>query len=94
MNLNPAIYKFLQTIPYWKVVSYKTIADKFDIHSRYVGKIMNQNQHPNIYPCYKVIRSDWSLWWYWWWCEEKIKRLKSDWIQVINNKIPQTYFRR
>ncbi len=88
------IYKFLQTIPKWKVVSYKTIADKFNIHPRYVGKIMNQNQNLDIYPCYKVIRSDWNLWWYWPWCEEKIKRLKSNWIQIIDNKIDKTYFRK
>jgi O6-methylguanine-DNA--protein-cysteine methyltransferase len=55
------IYTFLQTIPRGKVVTYKFLAEKFKIHSRYVGKIMNQNQLPDIYPCYKVIKSDRSL---------------------------------
>jgi O6-methylguanine-DNA--protein-cysteine methyltransferase len=58
MDIKIKVYKFLQTIPYSKVISYQTIADKFDINPRYVGKIMNQNQNPDIYPCYKVVRSD------------------------------------
>ncbi|MFZ2718495.1 MAG: MGMT family protein [Candidatus Absconditicoccaceae bacterium] len=94
MDIKLQIYKFLQTIPHGKVVSYKTIADKFDIHPRYVGKIMNQNQNPDIYPCYKVIRSDGNLGGYGGGCEEKIKRLKSDGIQIIDSKIGKTYFRK
>lgn len=93
MDIKLQIYKFLQTIPQWKVISYKSIADKFDIHPRYLGKIMNQNKDPKKYPCYKVVRSDWSLWWYNWWSDNKIKKLKSDWIQIMNNKIDKTYFR-
>ncbi len=93
MDIKIKVYKFLQTIPYSKVISYQTIADKFDINPRYVGKIMNQNKNPDIYPCYKVVRSDWNLWWYNWWSHNKIKRLKSDWIQIMNNKIDKKYFR-
>jgi len=94
MDLKLSIYKFLQTIPHGKIVGYKTIADKFNIHPRYVGRIMNQNQNPNIYPCYKVIRSDWTIWGYWLWCKNKIKRLESDWIQILNWKIAKKYFRK
>lgn len=52
------VYQFLQTIPKGRVVTYKTIADKFSIHPRYVGRILHINQDPETYPCYKVIKSD------------------------------------
>jgi O6-methylguanine-DNA--protein-cysteine methyltransferase len=55
------IYQFLQSIPHGKVVSYKTIADKFHIHPRTVGIIMGKNQEPDKYPCYKVVASDGKL---------------------------------
>lgn len=88
------IYHFLATIPKGKVVSYKTIADKFRIHPRTVGIIMGKNQEPDIYPCYKVLRSDWTLWGYssTRWCEEKIERLQKDGIEIINGKVDKKYF--
>ena len=92
MDIKLEIYKFLQTIPKWKVVSYKTIADKFGIHPRYAGRIMNQNQEPDKYPCYKVIQSDWTLWWYGLWCEDKIRRLENDGIEIVDEKIDKKYF--
>ncbi len=92
MDIKLQIYQFLQTIPKWKVVSYKIIADKFGIHPRYVGRIMNQNQGPDIYPCYKVIQSDWKLWWYGFGCEDKIRRLKKDGIEIIDGKVDERYF--
>ena len=55
MDTKQKIYQFLTTIPKGKVVSYKTIADKFHIHPRTVGIIMRQNQNPDQYPCYKVL---------------------------------------
>ncbi|MEI6672571.1 MAG: MGMT family protein [bacterium] len=61
MDINIKIYKFLQSIPKGKVVSYKFLAQKFDIHPRYVGKILHQNKYPDKYPCYKVIKSDRTL---------------------------------
>ncbi len=89
------IYHFLATIPKGKVVSYKTIADKFHIHPRTVGIIMGQNKQPDKYPCYKVIASDGKLWWYSSkrGCEEKIEKLKKDGIEIHNGKIDKKYFR-
>jgi O-6-methylguanine DNA methyltransferase len=93
MNNYQDIYIFLQTIPHGKVVSYKTIADKFHIHPRTVGIIMRKNMYPDIYPCYKVLASDGSLRGYTWGgAKEKIRRLQKDWIKVIGDKIDKKYF--
>jgi alkylated DNA nucleotide flippase Atl1 len=91
---NMSIYEFLTTIPKGKVVSYKTIAQKFHIHPRTVGIIMGQNQEPDKYPCYKVLRSDWTLWGYSTtrWCEEKMERLEKDGIEIKNNKVGKKFF--
>jgi methylated-DNA-[protein]-cysteine S-methyltransferase len=86
------IYHYLQSIPKGKVVSYKMIAEKFSIHPRYVGKIMNQNKEPDIYPCYKVIKSDGQLGGYAFGVKEKIQRLQKDGIEIIDTKIDQKYF--
>ncbi len=40
------------------MVTYKHIAELFSESPRNVGRIMSMNDHPEIYPCYKVIRSD------------------------------------
>ncbi|EKE29901.1 MAG: Methylated-DNA-[protein]-cysteine S-methyltransferase DNA binding protein [uncultured bacterium (gcode 4)] len=86
------IYAFLTTIPRWKVVSYKIIALKFNIHPRYVAQIMASNEKPDAFPCYKVINSDWKIWWYNLWTDEKIRRLKSEWIEIKESKIDKSYF--
>lgn len=87
------IYKFLQTIPKWKVVSYKTIADKFSIHPRYVWKILHANKDTEQYPCYKVIKSDGKISGYALGCEDKIRRLSEDGIDINNGKIDAKFFR-
>ena len=86
------VYQFIQTIPRGKVVSYKTIADKFHIHPRYVGRILHINQDPETYPCYKVIKSDGLVSGYALGCEDKIRRLAQDGIEIKDGKIDQKYF--
>jgi len=49
---------FLKKIPCGKVVTYKTIGDKFNLHPRIIGMIMSRNKHPEIYPCFKVVKSN------------------------------------
>lgn len=48
----------LRKIPKGKVVSYKTMAEYFSTSPRAIGKIMNCNNDPETFPCYKVVRSD------------------------------------
>jgi len=94
MKNNQLIYIFLSTIPKWKVVTYKIIADKFGIHPRAVARILSQNHEPDIYPCYKVVHHDGKIGGYTHelWIEEKIRRLEKDWIKVVNGKISKEYF--
>jgi O-6-methylguanine DNA methyltransferase len=55
------IYSLLKQIPNGKVTTYGSIARKLGINPRYVGKIPSENSHPDIYPCYRVVRSDGHL---------------------------------
>lgn len=92
MDLNNQIYHFLQTIPTWRVVTYKMIANKFGIHPRLVARILSQNKNQDFFPCYKVVRSDGKIGWYNLWIEEKIIRLQKDGIRIENDKISKDYF--
>lgn len=91
--MNEKIYIFLQKIPKGKVISYKALAEYFSTSARAIGKIMSGNTHPEIFPCYKVVKSNGELWWYNWGIEEKIKRLIADWIIIIKGIIPAKDFR-
>lgn len=86
------IYIFLQKIPKGKVVSYKQIWELFSIHPRTVAKILSRNINQDTYPCYKVVNSNWKINWYNLWVENKINKLKSDWIIIKNWKIDSKYF--
>ena len=55
------ILEFLQTIPRGKVVTYKSLADRFDVHPRKIAMVMKHNKKPDIYPCYKVIKTSGEL---------------------------------
>jgi O-6-methylguanine DNA methyltransferase len=94
MDIKTQLYHFLQTIPKGKVVTYKFLAHKFKIHPRYVGKILNQNQLPDVYPCYKVIKSDRTLGGYNGGVEIKIRRLTTDGIYPKGNKIEEKHIRQ
>lgn len=87
------ILEYLKTIPKWKVSTYKNIALRFWIHPRWVAQIMRYNKDPMVYPCYKVIASSWKISWYNTekWVDEKVEKLKEDWIKVIDWKVPDKY---
>ena len=86
-----AIYEYLTKIPYGKVTTYKHIAQKFWIHPRVVGMIMRSNDHPDKYPCCKVVWADGKLTGYALGLEEKIRRLATEGIPVQNNRVPLEY---
>ena len=86
------LLNFLQIIPKNKVVSYWFLWEIFNLHPRQVANILKNNQKQDIYPCYKVVNTDGSLWWYNLWIDEKIKRLENDWIKIENWKILSDYF--
>ena len=88
------VLKFLQTIPKWKVVSYKQLAIKFWTHPRAIAVFMKYNKYPDIYPCYKVVSASRKISGYSWkdWVDWKIERLKKDWITIRWGKIGVEYF--
>ena len=55
------IWNELKKIPKGKTKSYGSIAKKFKISPRYVGRVCGENKHVLIIPCHRVIRSDGSL---------------------------------
>ena len=55
------IYLLLTKIPKGKVITYGRIAKKIGISPREVGRILSRNEHPENFPCYKVVRSDGGL---------------------------------
>ncbi|MCL4399235.1 MGMT family protein [Candidatus Parvarchaeota archaeon] len=55
------VYRILKRIPKGKVTTYGAIAKKLGINPRYVGYILSKNNHPDEYPCYKVVRSNGSI---------------------------------
>lgn len=86
------VYELLLKIPKWKVSTYWEMWNKLWLHPRTIWIILWKNQHPNKYPCYKIICSDWKIWGFAFGIEEKINRLKFDWIEIINWKIWKKYF--
>ena len=51
----------LKKINFGNTKSYGTIAKKYNISPRYVGKICGQNKLMLLVPCHRVIKSDGSL---------------------------------
>jgi len=54
-DIKQQILEELLTIPKGKVMTYKTLAQRFDVHPRKIAMTMKHNKEPEVYPCYKVI---------------------------------------
>jgi O6-methylguanine-DNA--protein-cysteine methyltransferase len=93
IDINKKIIEELLTIPKWKVMTYKTLAQRFNVHPRKIAMVMKYNLEPEVYPCYKVISHSGKLWGYSWknGIHGKIQRLKDDGIEIINGKIDAKY---
>lgn len=92
-NISQQILEFLQTIPKWKVASYKSIAQKFNVHPRKVAAVMKYNKNPDIYPCYKVVAASGKVSGYSWYdgVSSKVDMLESDGIKIIDGMIDIKY---
>lgn len=82
----------LRKIPKGKVTTYGALAKTTKSSPRAIGQIMKINEHPEIYPCYKVIASNGAIGGYAG-CvkgkkiDEKIAKLRKDGIKINNGKI-------
>lgn len=86
------VLKLLKEIPKGKVTTYKelAIACNFKCY-RAIGQILKRNPRPDLYPCYRVIKSDGRIGGYSGSDPKSIKRkiglLKKDGIKIKNGKI-------
>jgi len=42
-------------------MTYKSLAEVFDVHPRKIAMTMKYNKYPDIYPCYKIISASGKL---------------------------------
>ncbi|MBS3777907.1 MAG: endonuclease V [Candidatus Thermoplasmatota archaeon] len=89
MDLYQYTYNLVEQIPDGRVSTYGAVAKALgDIRaSRAVGRMMNQNPHPDKMPCYRIVYRDGGIGGFAPGKDEKIKRLKKDNIQVEQDKI-------
>lgn len=88
INHQIKLQQLLLKIPRGKVTTYKEIAHAMGTKGyRYVGQLLHKNPEPDEYPCYKVVQSDGSLGGFALGCDDKIRRLRKDGIEVKDAKV-------
>ncbi len=88
MNFNQKCYEILKQVPKGKVTTYKAIAEALGTKAyRAVGNAMNKNDNAPVIPCHRVVGSDGSLTGYAFGLDKKIEILKSEGVEVKNNKV-------
>jgi methylated-DNA-[protein]-cysteine S-methyltransferase len=81
-------YEVLKKVPKGKVTTYKEIARALNSKAyRAVGTAMNKNPYAPIVPCHRVINSNGELGGFASGLNNKIKILKSEGIEIKNNKL-------
>lgn len=89
--MKPAL-ELLRKIPKGKVTTYKSLAEACNSRGyRAIGQIMKNNPRPDLYPCYRVVRSDVRIGGYSGNDPKNIAKktelLRNDGIEIVNNKI-------
>ncbi len=88
----------LRKIPKGKVATYKDLADAVGSSPRAIGSVMRHNPRPDLYPCYKVVKSDGSIGGYGGNSPKRISRkialLRKDGIKIENGKIDLKRFQQ
>lgn len=86
------VLKLLPKIPRGKVTTYGELARATGTSPRAVGQIMRHNEHPERYPCYKVVSASGKVHGYAGCLRgakitKKVSLLKKDGIEIKNGKI-------
>ena len=84
----------LRKVPRGSVVSYAELARATKSSPRAIGMIMKNNKRPDIYPCFRVVKSDSSVGGYNKGVIKKAALLKNDGIEIENRRIDKRYFYR
>src|SRR3989338_6231767 len=82
----------LRKIPKGKVTTYGALAKATRSSPRAIGQVMRRNEHPELYPCYKVVSSNGTIGGYAGCTKgrkinQKLLLLKKDSIEIQNDKI-------
>lgn len=88
MDFNEKCYRLLGRVPKGNVTTYRAIANALGSRGyRAVGNAMNKNKNVGVVPCHRVVCSDGGLGRYSKGIQKKIQLLKSEGIEIKNNKI-------
>jgi methylated-DNA-[protein]-cysteine S-methyltransferase len=89
-------YKVLKKVPKGEVTTYREIARALNSKAyRAVGSAMHNNPYAPVVPCHRCINSNGNVGGFFSGAKDKIKLLKSEGVEVINNKIDlKKYFYR
>lgn len=80
--------KSLLQIPHGKVCTYQAIAEHLGSNAcRAVGSAIGRNPFAPIVPCHRIIRSNGEIGGYAFGSKKKVALLKSEGIQIENNKV-------
>jgi methylated-DNA-[protein]-cysteine S-methyltransferase len=93
MNFRKKVYSLVRKIPKKRVVTYKQISGRLNSGAyRSVGNILNKNTDKAV-PCHRVIKSDGNIGGFNKGAKQKIKLLKKEGIEIIDNKIDLKIYR-
>lgn len=89
MDVVEYTYFLVRQIPFGKVSSYGAVASALGDkgYARAVGGFMNRNPDPESMPCFKIVCSDGRLGGFGLGIDDKIRRLESEGIEVVNDRI-------
>jgi len=92
MKKSEIVLNLLKRVPKGKITTYGELSRAAKTSPRAVGQIMRNNKCPDIYPCYKVIKSDGTIGGFdgatrGKKIQKKIMLLKRDGIEIKNGKI-------
>lgn len=83
--------RLLRKIPKGRVTTYKIIGQQVGIGPRQAGYFLRTNERPDLYPCYKVVKSDGGIGGYGGSAARKIAKkirlLRGDGIEMEKGKL-------
>ncbi|MBI5391609.1 MGMT family protein [Candidatus Woesearchaeota archaeon] len=88
MGFNERVWEVTKQIPKGKVSTYKEIAKALNCRAyRAVGNALNKNPFAPIVPCHRVVSSNGGLGGFAYGVKAKIKILKTEGIEIKEDKI-------
>jgi methylated-DNA-[protein]-cysteine S-methyltransferase len=93
MKFNEGCYKILRKVPRGKVTTYGEIGRALNTKAyRAVGTAMRLNPYAPKVPCHRVVCSDGKVGGFAFGTAKKIKMLKEEGIEIVNEKVDLSKF--